>query len=114
MGTLLHAAVYLLALSLAFASVAEPTPQSDPIPAPVASGELRAVWADAFGEGMNSQAEIDQLVAATKAAHLNAIVAQAQRRGDCFCNRAAVQRTDARLSELPCDPPDARIATAHP
>jgi uncharacterized lipoprotein YddW (UPF0748 family) len=113
MGTLIHAAVYLLALSLAFASVAEPTPQGDPIPVAVAAGELRAYWADAFGEGMNSQAEIDQLVAATKAAHLNAIVAQVVRRGDCFCNRAAVPRTDAAISPLPFDPLDALIATAH-
>src|SRR5438132_1408264 len=111
MGTLIHVSVYLLAFWLAIAPASVPTPQNEP--APVASGELRAFWADAFGEGMNSQAEIDQLVAATKAAHLNAIVAQVVRRGDCFCNRAAVPRTDAPISALPFDPLDALIATAH-
>src|SRR5919201_6789125 len=114
MGILMHAAVYLLALSLTIAGLSLPTPQTDPTPPlPVPGGTFRAYWADAFGEGLRSQAEIDQLVAATKAAHLNAIVAQVVRRGDCFCLRAALPRTDEAISPPPFDPLDALIATAH-
>src|SRR2546425_10557406 len=54
------------------------------------AGQFRAFWADAFGEGLSDQSEIDALVAATKAAHANAIVAQVVRRGDCFCVRAGL------------------------
>ena len=59
-----------------------------------ASGQLRAYWVDAFGDGLFTPAQIDDVVAATKAAHLNAIVAQVVRRGDCFCDRALAPRTD--------------------
>src|SRR2546425_90826 len=112
MGTLIHVSVYLLAFWLAIAPASVPTPQNEP--APVASGELRAFWADAFGEGMSSQAEIDQLVAATKAAHLNAIVAQVVRRGDCFCDRALAPRTDQEgVDPAPFDPLQTLIDKAH-
>ena len=33
------------------------------------AGQFRAFWADAFGESINDQPQIDALVAATKAAH---------------------------------------------
>ncbi len=52
-----------------------------------AQTEFRAFWVDAFGEGIFNEAEITKLVAATKAANLNALVVQVGRRGDCFCNR---------------------------
>lgn len=78
-----------------------------------AQSELRAYWVDAFGEGIFNEAEITKLVAQTKAANLNALVVQVGRRGDCFCNRASMPRTQAGISPRPYDPLDSLIAKAH-
>ncbi|MBA3365614.1 MAG: family 10 glycosylhydrolase [Actinobacteria bacterium] len=82
--------------------------------AATAPGEFRAYWVDAFGAGLYSEAEIDKLVAETKAANLNAIVAQVGRRGDCFCNRAIMPRTDqVGVTPAPFDPLQTLIQKAH-
>src|SRR5204863_92485 len=70
-------------------------------PAAVGSEQLRAYWVDAFGDGIYDASQIDQLVAAVKAANMNAIVAQVVRRGDCFCNDASVPRTEAPRTDTP-------------
>ena len=75
--------------------------------------EFRAYWVDAFGEGLFTPAEVEKLVASVKAANLNAIVAQVGRRGDCFCNRASMPRTQAAIAPLPYDPLDTLIQVAH-
>ena len=81
-----------------------------------AQSELRAYWVDAFGEGIFNEAEITKLVAATKAANFNALVVQVGRRGDCFCNKASMPRSQA-LAPLdpaqPYDPLGSLIAKAH-
>ncbi len=82
-------------------------------PTAAVGGQFRAFWADAFGEGIGDQAQVDALVAATGAAHLNAIVAQVVRRGDCFCLGASVPRTEVDIAPPPFDPLDALITTAH-
>ncbi|MBA2253668.1 MAG: family 10 glycosylhydrolase [Chloroflexi bacterium] len=78
-----------------------------------APGQFRAYWVDAFGEGLYDRTEVEKLVAATKAANMNAIVAQVGRRGDCFCNRAVMPRTQAAIAPLPYDPLDTLIEVAH-
>jgi len=78
-----------------------------------AQNEFRAYWVDAFGEGIFNEAEITKLVQQTKAANLNALVVQVGRRGDCFCNRASMPRTQANISPRPYDPLDSLIAKAH-
>jgi uncharacterized lipoprotein YddW (UPF0748 family) len=75
------------------------------------AGQFRAFWADAFGEGIYDQGQIDALVAATKAAHANAIVAQVVRRGDCFCLRAGLPVNESIAPGF--DPLQALIDTAH-
>ena len=78
------------------------------------SGQFRAFWVDAFGDGLFTPSQIDDVIAATKAAHLNAIVAQVVRRGDCFCNRALAPRTDqVGVDPAPFDPLQALIDKAH-
>jgi len=99
-------------------ATAQPTaaPTVAPVPrstlAPPAE-QLRAYWVDAFGEGIWTAAQIDQLVAHAKAANVNAIVAQVVRRGDCFCNEAVMPRTEERIAAAPFDPLQALIARAH-
>ena len=46
--------------------------------------EVRALWVDAFHEGIRSQAEVDALVAAARRAHLNTLFVQVRRRGDAL------------------------------
>jgi len=77
-------------------------------------GQFRAYWVDAFGDDLFDAPRIDAIVAATKAANLNAIVAQVVRRGDCFCNRASVPRTDQPgLAPFPFDPLQTLVDKAH-
>jgi uncharacterized lipoprotein YddW (UPF0748 family) len=75
--------------------------------------QLRAYWVDAFGAGIYTPAEVDALVAAAKAANMNALVVQVGRRGDCFCNRAIMPRTQANIAPLPYDPLDTLLEKAH-
>jgi uncharacterized lipoprotein YddW (UPF0748 family) len=49
--------------------------------------ELRAVWVDAFHEGIRSAKEADDLVAAAKRANLNTLIVQVRRRGDALYTR---------------------------
>ncbi|HYV22127.1 MAG TPA: family 10 glycosylhydrolase [Candidatus Bathyarchaeia archaeon] len=77
------------------------------------TSEFRALWVDAFGEGIFNEAEVTKLVNAAKAANINALVVQIGRRGDCFCNRASMPRTQANVVPRPYDPLDAIIAKAH-
>jgi len=77
-------------------------------------GQFRAYWVDAFGDDLFDAPRIDAIVASTKAAHLNAIVVQAVRRGDCFCNRASVPRTEQPgVAAFPFDPLQTLIEKAH-
>lgn len=98
----------LLLLTLAMpATAAASVALDEPVP------QFRAFWVDAFGPGLYTPAEIDQLVADTKAANMNAIVAQIGRRGDCFCNRAMMPRTQAAIAPEPFDPLQYLIDKAH-
>ncbi len=82
--------------------------------AAAAQGQFRGYWVDAFGDGMYTPGQIDDVVAATKAINANAIVAQVVRRGDCFCNRSAAARAEqAGLDALPFDPLQTLIDKAH-
>jgi uncharacterized lipoprotein YddW (UPF0748 family) len=78
-----------------------------------AQSEFRAFWVDAFGPGIFTEADVDTLVADTKAANMNAIVAQIGRRGDCFCNNASMPRTQAAIAAYPYDPLQMLIEKAH-
>ncbi|HEX4743841.1 MAG TPA: family 10 glycosylhydrolase [Candidatus Limnocylindria bacterium] len=86
-----------------------------PGPAAVAAGpaQFRAYWVDAFGEGIFTPAEVDKLVADSRAANINALVVQVGRRGDCFCNNASMPRTQAGIAPYPYDPLQTLIDKAH-
>jgi uncharacterized lipoprotein YddW (UPF0748 family) len=82
--------------------------------AAAANGQLRAFWVDAFGDGLYTPAQIDDVVAQSKAINANAIVAQIVRRGDCFCNRSIAPRTEqAGVDPAPFDPLQTLIDKAH-
>lgn len=98
----------LLLLTLTVPATASASPAHEE-----ATPQFRAFWVDAFGPGIFTPAEIDQLVANTKAANMNAIVAQVGRRGDCFCNHASMPRTQAAIAPEPFDPLQYLIDKAH-
>jgi uncharacterized lipoprotein YddW (UPF0748 family) len=106
------ALVLVAALALALVPQLSKSAEFDAATPP--GGQFRAYWVDAFGDDLFDAPRIDAIVAATKAAHLNAIVAQVVRRGDCFCNRASVPRTDqAGVAAFPFDPLQTLIDKAH-
>lgn len=49
--------------------------------------EIRALWVDAFHEGIRSPREADDLVTAAKRAHINTLIVQVRRRGDALYTR---------------------------
>ncbi|MEF2277322.1 family 10 glycosylhydrolase [Deinococcus sp. YIM 134068] len=85
----------LLSLSVAAAQTT-PTP-APTAPAPIPANaplELRGLWVDAFGPGLKTPAEVDQLIADARAMNVNVLFAQVGRRGDCYCLKAAMPPTD--------------------
>ncbi len=99
-----------LGLALALALVIGMLPAS---PAAAAPAQLRALWVDAFGEGLYDADQIDALVAHARAMNLNAVFAQVVRRGDCFCERSLAPRTEERIAPRPFDPLQRLIERAH-
>ena len=55
--------------------------------APCDAQELRALWVDAFHEGIRSPKEADDLVATAKRANLNTLIVQVRRRGDALYSK---------------------------
>jgi uncharacterized lipoprotein YddW (UPF0748 family) len=108
-------AIVLVALACAVpANAAGAIGDRPAAPAVATGGQLRAFWVDAFGDGLYTQAQVDQLVSDVKAANMNAIVAQVVRRGDCFCGRSSLPRTAvAGVSPAPFDPLQSLIDAAH-
>jgi uncharacterized lipoprotein YddW (UPF0748 family) len=78
-----------------------------------AEPQFRAFWVDSFNPGLYNEAEIDRLVADTKAANMNAIIAQIVRRGDCLCNRSIMPRMETDIDPYPFDPLQTLIEKAH-
>ncbi len=99
-------------LPFLFAAVVLVVPAPPTIPAAPAA-QLRAYWVDAFGPGLSSPSEIEQVVADVKAANMNAIFAQVVRRADCLCNRSVAPRTEVGIAPPPFDPLQTLIDRAH-
>ena len=74
---------------------------------------VRAVWVDAFGEGLRSPAEVAEVVDFARDAGLNTLVVQATRRGDAFADLPGLPRADAELAPRPFDPIAEVCAQAH-
>jgi len=75
--------------------------------------ELRGLWVDAFGPGLKTPAEIDLLVADAKRMNVNVLFAQIGRRGDCYCNNAAMPRSNDPAVPAGFDPLADLLTKAH-
>ena len=69
-----------------------PSPTVSPTPpeTPIVYGapQYRAMWVDAFNDGIKSRAQVEKLVADAHRANLNALIVQVRKRGDAYFNRS--------------------------
>ena len=107
----LIAAPMLCALLLAGCHRVAPAPEQPQSSA--LRGELRGLWVDAFGPGFKTPEEVTRLVDDARAMNVNTLYVQAGRRGDCYCNLAAMPRTDDPAVPAGFDPLADVIAKAH-
>lgn len=89
-------------------------PPVTPPPPTAPSTEYRAIWVDAFHQGIKTPAQVDKLVADAQKGHINAIFAQVRKRGDSYYNVSLEPRaTDSDMAGLPYDPLVYLITKAH-
>ncbi len=104
--TRLYASAIALIVLLCACSDRAPTatPASpDPSPSPIAYGppQYRALWVDAFHDGIKSPVQVEKLVADAHRANLNALIVQVRKAGDAYFNRS----DEPRASDI-SGPPD--------
>ena len=77
------AAWFLSALGLISAA-----PSPSPTPLTLGPPEYRAIWVDAFHDGIKSPAQVEKLVADARRANLNTLIVQVRKAGDAYFNHA--------------------------
>jgi uncharacterized lipoprotein YddW (UPF0748 family) len=93
------------------AAAASPTP----FPSPIVFGppQYRAIWVDAFHDGMKSPAQVEKLVSDAHRANLNALLVQVRKAGDAYFNRSDEPRATDILGPPDFDPLAYVIRLAH-
>jgi uncharacterized lipoprotein YddW (UPF0748 family) len=76
------------------APLAVPTLLPTATPVPQDAPELRAVWVDAFHDGIKSPQQVDELLRWARAANLNAVFVQVRRRGDSYYLKSIEPRSE--------------------
>jgi uncharacterized lipoprotein YddW (UPF0748 family) len=99
------------------ATVVSPSPTlaSSPTASPVALGapQYRALWVDAFHDGMKSPAQVEKLVADAHRGNLNALIVQVRKRGDAYFNQSDEPRATDIQGPPEFDPLAYVIQLAH-
>src|SRR2546428_5944235 len=90
---------------------ASPTPSEAPIV--YGPSEYRAMWVDAFNDGMKSPAQVEKLVADAHRGNLNALIVQVRKRGDAYFNQRDEPRATDILGPQEFDPLAYLIQLAH-
>ena len=68
------------------APTVEVSPSPSPSPIVYSPPQYRALWVDAFHDGIKSPAQIEKLVADAHRGNLNALIVQVRKRGDAYFN----------------------------
>ena len=91
------------------------SPAPSPIPSPIALGppQYRALWVDAFHDGMKSPFQVEKLVADAHRGNLNALVVQVRKRGDAYFNQSDEPRATDIQGPPEFDPLAYVIQLAH-
>lgn len=74
---------------------------------------MRGLWVDAFGPGFKTPAQVDRLVSDARALGINTLLVQVVRRGDCYCSRSSLPRTEDPEVTPGFDPLADVVAKAH-
>ena len=92
-----------------------PYPTASPGPSPIALGppQYRALWVDAFHDGIKSPSQVEKLVADAHRANLNALIVQVRKRGDAYFNISDEPRATDILGPTDFDPLAYVIQLAH-
>ncbi len=92
-----------------------PVASPSPAPSPIDFGppQYRALWVDAFHDGIKSRAQVEKLVADAQRANINALIVQVRKRGDAYFNVADEPRAKDILGPRAFDPLAYVIQLAH-
>ncbi|GGI84756.1 glycoside hydrolase family 10 protein [Deinococcus wulumuqiensis] len=74
------------------------------VPAGPPGSSLRGLWVDAFGPGLKTRAQVQQLVNDAAALGVNTLFVQAIRRGDCLCMKSGLPLITDKALEKNFDP----------
>src|SRR5207248_103031 len=92
-------------------------PATSPSPAPVVAAgppQYRALWVDAFHDGIKTPKQVDKLVADAGRGNLNTLIVQVRPRGDAYFNNSIEPRSsDPGLAPAPYDPLAYLLEKAH-
>ena len=90
-----------------------PSPVSSAGPITLGSAQYRALWVDAFHDGMKSPAQVEMLVADAHRGNLNALIVQVRKRGDAYFNQSDEPRATDIQGPPEFDPLAYVIQLAH-
>ncbi|HSS92594.1 MAG TPA: family 10 glycosylhydrolase [Candidatus Dormibacteraeota bacterium] len=90
-------------------------PGFSPAPSPIVFGtpQYRALWVDAFHDGIKSPAQVEKLVADAHRANLNALIVQVRKAGDAYFNLSDEPRANDINGPSGFDPLAYVIRLAH-
>ena len=86
---------------------------SSPVQAAAAQPQYRALWVDAFHDGMKSPAQVEKLVADAKRANLNTLIVQVRKRGDAYFSHSIEPRATDIQGPSDFDPLGYLLRLAH-
>lgn len=103
--------MWRLACALLLLFVSTPTP----VPSPIDYGppQYRALWVDAFHDGIKSPTQVEKLVADARRANVNALIIQVRKAGDAYFNRSDEPRAGDIKGPADFDPLAYVIRLAH-
>ena len=102
------AAWFLFSIALVSA-----TPSPSPTPLVLGKPQYRAIWVDAFHDGIKSPAQVERLVSDARRANLNTLIVQVRKAGDAYFNRADEPRAKDIAGPRDFDPLAYVVRLAH-
>ena len=102
------AAWFLFSIALVSA-----TPSPSPTPLVLGPPQYRAIWVDAFHDGIKSPAQVEKLVSDARRANLNTLIVQVRKAGDAYFNRADEPRAKDIAGPRDFDPLAYVVRLAH-
>jgi uncharacterized lipoprotein YddW (UPF0748 family) len=108
---LLAACSYGTATAVPAANPASPSPVAAPVMGPP---QYRAIWVDAFHDGIKTPKQVDKLIADAQRANVNTLIVQVRPSGNAYFNKSIEPRSsDPALAPAPYDPLAYVLEKAH-